>query len=250
MNDKERDLIRGALATANAYKINAVCRDILSKRLQWDNQPDRKLRFLLEDVVKVISFPLSYEVREMPSENSNRQDGNSFKGIIAIYTFLIIIGIGVCFADITCLSILGVILAIFGGYGIGRGYTPKPIAPDIKKSALRVTTTAESLEREIDNIYASLIRFYKYRQLDGRNNRILAWLQHFYADGATLPEKESIERLLALYGYSFRNFTEDNGVDFEVNTGNVSVPTTTEAAIYNEDGVAVCRGTAVIPSVE
>lgn len=250
MNDNEHKLICDALAAADITKINAVCRDILLNRLQWDKQPDRKLRFLLEDVVKVISFPLSYNINETLVDSPKQPHESAFKGKFALYAVLIIIGLGIYFADITCLNILGIILAIVGGYGIGCGITPKPTPSVMKKSVLHVTTTAKSLEREVDNIYNVLTSFYKYRQLDGRNSRILAWLQHFYADGATQQEKESIERLLALYGYTFCNFTEDNGADFEVNTGNVSAPTTTEPAIYNEDGVAICKGTAVIPTIE
>lgn len=250
MNDNENKLICDALATADITKINAVCRDILLNRLQWDKQPDRKLRFLLEDVVKTISFPLSYEVNETLVDRPKQPHESSFKGKFVLHVVLIILGLGICFANITGLNILGIILAIIGSYGLGCGITPKPIPSVMKKSVIHVTTTAESLGQEVDKIYDILTRFYKYRQLDGRNSRILAWFQHFYADGATQHEKESIERLLALYGYTFCNFTEDNGADFEVNTGNVPTPTTTEPAIYNEDGVAVCKGTVVIPSLE
>lgn len=249
MNDTEKNQICQALATADPANINATCRDILCKRLQWDKQPDRKLRFLLEDIVKTINFPLSYAVSETVVANPHSPDQQSGIRKTAIFAVLALIGIGICLADITFLSVLGVLMATVAGYGIGHSTAPKHIEPVMKQSVVRIATTAESLGREVDSVYDSLICFYKYRQLDGRNIRILAWLQHFYADGATKEEKDSIERLLSLYGYTFRNFAEDNCADFDVYTGNVSFPTTTEPSIYNEDGVAVCKGTAVIPPV-
>lgn len=250
MNDIEKNLICKALATDDPARINAVCRDILTKRLQWDKQPDRKLRFLLEDVVKVISFPLSYSVSETVVEMPNRPNEIYSTVKVTIYAVIALIGIGICFTEIQFISILGAIVSSMGGYGIGRCMASKPSAPVMKKSEVRVTTTSKTLEQEVDSIYGALTRFYKYRQLDGRNIRILTWMQHFYADGASQKEKDGIERLLALYGYTFRNFAEDNSADFEAFTGNVSAPTTTEPAIYNEDNVAVCKGTVVIPSVD
>lgn len=250
MNDNEKSLIRDALATADPNKINKVCRDILSKRLQWDNQPDRKLRFLLDDVVKAISFPLSYDIGETICEKPQNTSESSSTGKVAIYGVIALIGIGISFISSTFINIIGAFLVIIGSFGIGRATASKPVDSVMKKSIIRINTSTESLEREVDDIYAALTRFYKYRQLEGRNIRILTWLQHFYADGATQQEKESIERLLALYGYAFRDFAKDNCADFEVYNGKVSASSTTEPAVYNEEGVAVCKGTAVIPSVD
>lgn len=247
MKDTERALLREALATGNADTVNKACRNILRTRLQWDDQPDRKLRFLLEDIAAKISFPLSFSivtppVREEPS-NPNMMN-------VALWAVLALAGLCVCIWGSLGLGIAGFCLGALGGFGMGKTLNGAKRMPSVEPS-LRVTTTAEELEKEVEEIYAALTGLYHYRQLEGRLISILNWFQHSYSDENTTEEtRKGIRKLLAQFGYEFVDFTPERSPDFELNMGNVNQPLTTEPAIINGEGTAVCKGTAVLPKMK
>lgn len=233
MTEKELNSLELALASTDSQtNVDKACKKILCDRLQWDKQPDRTLRFLLEDVVNSMVFTINPKEEEIPAPNIRES---------VAYGSLALAGLCGTTARKPYVRLLGGMAAVVGGFKLCKslGKTEKTI----------VLPSAEEIGDRIEAVYAALTRFYDYRQLDGRLIRILTWLQHLYSEDRSGELRASITRLLNLYGYSFVDMTADNSADFEVNMGNVATAVTTEPAIYNDKGIAVCRGTAVIPKV-
>lgn len=233
MTDKELNSIVSALTSVDPQaEVDKACKKILCDRLQWDKQPDRTLRFLLEDIVNSMVFPICPEVGEILVPDFRKA---------AAFGTLAAMGLCATMSREPLVRFLGGVAAAVGGF---------KLCTSLRKTEKTVTLPSpEEISARVDAIYAALTRFYDYRQLDGRNIRILIWLQHLYTEDKNGELRASITRLLDLYGYKFVNMTSENSSDFDVNTGNVSSPVTTEPAIYNDKGVAVCKGTAVIPKV-
>ena len=231
MTEKELNTLESALASTDPQaEINKACKKILCDRLQWDKQPDRTLRYLLEDVVNSMDFPIYPDEREILVPNVRKA--------LAFGSLTVA---GLCFT-MSCkplVRLLGGVAATVGGFKLSKSLNnvEKPVT----------FPSSEEIGGRVDAVYAALSRFYVYRQLDGHLIRILVWLQHLYSEDKSGELRASITRLLDLYGYKFVNMTPENSSDFEINKGNVSTAVTTEPAIYNDKGFAVCRGTAVIP---
>lgn len=233
MTEKELNYIESSLVSANPQdNVDKVCKKILCDRLQWDKQPDRTLRFLLEDVVNSMDFPITPEEKEMIVPNI--RNSVAF-GLLTVAGFCSII------TRKPVVRLLGGIAAAVGAF---------KLCESLRNPEKTVTyPSAEEIGVRVDNVYSALTKFYDYRQLDGHFKRILVWLQHLYSEDKYGELRASITRLLDNYGYKFVNMTTENSADFEVNTGNVTTTVTTEPAIYNDKGFAVCRGIAVIPKV-
>lgn len=246
MNEKEHQLIISALKSSNPT--NSVRRagiKILTDRLQWDSQPDRQLRFLLENVVKNTQFEVEYKL--LHAELSPDSNGKGFS-LTNIIMFVVLVGLGLYFvsSESDILSLIGGLMCGIGGYGISRAYNKKKV-DGTASPRLVVTTTASQIGEQIDAIYTSFTAFYKYRQLEGRQKDVLLWFQQLYRKTDSEDLRESISELLAQYGYSFEMFSEARSVDFELHGGNVEVPKTTVPAIINDEGLLICKGVAVIP---
>lgn len=233
MTENELNSIALALASNDPQvNVNSACKKIICDRLQWDKQPDRTLRFLLEDVVNSMDFSATPQVEEIIVPNI----WNS-----VAFGSLTFAGMCSTVARKPLVRLIGGIAAAVGAFKLCENLR------NTKKTV--IYPTPEEIGVQIDTVYATLTKFYDYHQLDGRLNRILVWLQHLYSEDKSGELRASITKLLNLYGYKFVNMTTENSADFDINTGNVTSPITTEPAIYNDKGFAVCRGTAVIPKV-
>lgn len=233
MTEKELNSIASALASNDPQvNVNSACKKIICDRLQWDKQPDRTLRFLLEDVVNSMDFFATPQVEEIVVPNI----WNS-----VAFGSLTFAGMCSTVARKPLVRLIGGIAAAVGAFKLCKNLR------NTKKTV--IYPTPEEIGVQIDTVYATLTKFYDYHQLDGRLNRILVWLQHLYSEDKSGELRASITKLLNLYGYKFVNMTTENSADFDINTGNVTSPITTEPAIYNDKGFAVCRGTAVIPKL-
>lgn len=247
MNEKEIAIISRAMASADPQEeVNKSCREILALRLQWDQQPDRKLRFLLENIVKELNFPLRYSiVGNMPGPDRDLIRTADSKELLG-YGAAVITGLCAATSKNAFLSLLGGTLSAVGGYGLCRTLS----SAAIDRLELKVITTPREIVESMDQAYQALTSLYSYRQLEGRNIKILNWFQHLYAEDSSEKMHADLSRLLGQYGYSFVDFTPERSADFEISNGNVEKPLTTEPAICNEKGTVVCKGTAVIPGLK
>lgn len=246
MTETEIKIISGALESANPqYEVNKACREILSLRLQWDKQPDRRLRFLLEDIVMKMEFPLQYAV--------DRKEVGLYRDLIDLsdrrellgYAGAAVTGLLAVTARNSFVRFLGGSLAALGGYGVCKTLANAAM----EKTRLVVISTPEEIGEEVDKAYEALTALYDYRQLEGRNIRILTWFQKLYSNEVSDEMKVDISRLLDQFGYKFVEFSPERSADFEASSGNVEKPLTTQPAIINEAGSAVCKGMVVLPKL-
>jgi hypothetical protein len=243
MTEKEYSIIQSALnSSCSADQFSLVCRQVILQRLKWDNQPDRNLRFLLEDVVNTLCFPLSCQPDDDKQHIKYAKEVNYEKAIIGGS----LIGIGLLssiFSKRLLFRFLGGISSVLGGYELKNSISKV----SINKSAY-CKISKEEVGAQIDSVYESLSKFYQYRQLEGRNIKILRWFQNMYADDKIGDLRGSISKLLGQFGYRFVEYAPEISADFELSSGNVENPITTEPAIFNENGV-VCKGTVVLPNL-
>jgi hypothetical protein len=245
MTETEYSQIEQALDNVSSEgNLDDVCQKILLNRLRWADQPDRKLRHLLEDVVKTMKFPLKTEAKMVDDSLSVSANNETIKIVSCVIAFII----GICMVTLApvFVRIAGGILSAIGGYSLNNVLLHRKLTT---AAEIKVTTTVKDICNEIDSIYEVLSKFYQYRQLEGRQIKILMWFQHHYSECKDRNIQDSISKLLVQFGYRFVEYVPEISADFEINSGNVKEPVTTEPAIYNEQDSVVCKGTAVIPNL-
>lgn len=243
MTEKETDLLRQALESDRPKEsVNEQCRQILCERLQWDDQPDRELSYLLQNIVKSLYFPLSYKLVS-EDDTMHRPTSKDKRWLLAA---IILVGVIANLSDSMVMRILGLLVALVGGYALGaKILRPMPASP--ARTRLIIETTADMLAEQIDSVYATLTAFYRYHQLDNRHIQLMRWLQDYYAECSSVKDKERLARLLGSYGYEFVEFSHESINYFDVFESKVEAPTTTVPAIINKYKVCVCKGSAVMP---
>lgn len=243
MTEKETDLLRQALKSDQPKeRVDEQCRRILCERLQWDDQPDRELSCLLQNIAKSLHFPLNYkivsETDAVPAQPAN--------GKLWMFAAIVLVGIIANLSDSMVMRIVGLIAILAGGYALAAKTLPHRPASSTS-TRLIIETTPDSLGEQIDSVYATLTAFYRYHQLDNRHIQLMRWLQDYYAECSSVKDKDRLARLMRSYGYEFVEFSHECINYFDVFESKVEAPTTTVPAIINKYKVCVCKGSAVMP---
>ena len=105
-------------------------------------------------------------------------------------------------------------------------------------------STASELIAEIDSVYAKLLDIVNHNQLEGRHKDVLVWLQRVYSDNEDKKLATELLKLMAILGYEFVKYSDDECENFEVSNANVAEIVTTKFAVRNK-----ATGTIILPGV-
>lgn len=245
---KEESLLRAALESNRSQDdVTQLCRMILKERISDIGFYDSILQEKLMEIMSVICFPLKFAMKEQHfSGEFNKKRHNS--SALIMWVVLGFLGLALSVFSIGFVSLLGGILLCTTGFGLKSALSPKQEQP---VTSLVCASTVPELMAEIDVLYKKVLALLNHNQLEGRNKRVLLWLQRLYSDPDDDKFKREILKLVTALGYEFVEYDKAYSENFEVSDANVSEVMTTEYALRNKaTGVFVLPGVVVFPKSE
>ena len=237
---KEISLLNSALQSQNTQvKVNDICRRIIKERINGLDLYDSNLRDKVMAIISCLHFPLKERLVERSIESSQ----NNGIGLSSLAVCILFAIIGFILTFIPLWSILGgSILIIVAGFGVFSSFTTQQ--PSSSSATLVCASTASELIAEIDSVYAKLLDIVNHNQLEGRHKDVLVWLQRVYSDNEDKKLATELLKLMAILGYEFVKYSDDECENFEVSNANVAEIVTTKFAVRNK-----ATGTIILPGV-
>ena len=243
--DKEFSHLQEAMKSDNSIQtIEKLCKQIVKERVDMYSSYDPILQEAVDDLLSELSIPIKKSTAFKKSKNEKQRN-------IPLATLSLLTGgFGLCLlgAKSTFIRFIGGAFCLTTGFGLKSALSPKQEQP---VTSLVCASTVPELMAEIDVLYKKVLALLNHNQLEGRNKRVLLWLQRLYSDPDDDKFKREILKLVTALGYEFVEYDKAYSENFEVSDANVSEVMTTEYALRNKaTGVFVLPGVVVFPKSE
>lgn len=249
MTPKEKLMIEKALAAPNPTQtIPAVCREIVTERIDMHENVARELRFIVKDIIAASNFgcEVKLELTEVPGRVDVQKPNMKaalLYGAIGVAAF-----IGAVVSEKAGVRGMFGLAAIASSFCTGRTLVSRQsVTPGVTKARIVPVSTVDSIGAQLDRFTESLTALFEYRQIETKYKDFLKWIQRQYFDISDEIFKKDVERLLDRFGYVLEEYSDVKMADFDISEANVPTPVTTIRALYANDGRLILRGNYIVP---